>query len=345
MFVRPVAMLLMTGLALLVATPASSAAPEPAPAPADAQASGVTIAGLDAHDGSIVQVGRTYYLYGTRYGCGFHWGQPGTPFCGFGVWTSTNLSGPWSFQRLLFDPRGTNSWSNTSWQFTCGSDGAGCFNPRMVQRPDGVWILWFNAPGDWNRTRANAYYAMGCNSPAGPCGHAAGAPHGSTHKPRMHTCHDNGDFSIVNDGGAAYIVCTMANQTFNIEPLDQWWTNGTGGGLRRIAGLTSVESPAVFRSGAYLYMTYSNPNCGYCSGTGTSYLYSTSGMLGPWHAGGAISNRSCSGQPRSLSWIDGVATEWIDQWTPSGAPNQPTAAIRLEPLSVSTPPHIQPLSC
>jgi hypothetical protein len=311
---------------------------------AEADTTSQTISGLDAHDGMITQVGATYYLYGTRYGCGFEWQNPATPFCGFGVWSSTDKV-RWTFGGYLFDPRGNNSWRNESWQTTCtGVFGGGCFNPRMVRRAsDGVWILWFNAPDDWRRSGANAYYALGCRGPAGPCGD--GVAGGTTHKPDLYTCHDNGDFSIVNDGGTAYIVCTMAGQTFNVEPLDRWWTNGTGGGARNIGGLTRVESPAVFRSGAYLYMTYSDPNCGYCSGTGTSYVYSTNGILGPWRAGGGLSSRSCAGQPRSLSWLDGVAVEWIDQWTPSGAPNQTGAAIRLEPVTVGTAPNLQPLSC
>jgi hypothetical protein len=331
---------------VLLAVAFLGAAPAGADTPAvstEVTASGQTISGLDAHDGMITQVGSIYYLYGTRYGCGFEWLNPSSPVCGFGVWTSTDKT-HWSFGGYLFDPRSSNSWRNESWQTTCtGVFGGGCFNPRMVQRAgDGVWILWFNAPDDFRRSGANAYYALGCRGPAGPCGDQHG---GTTHKPSLYTCHDNGDFSIVNDGATTYIVCTMANQTFNVEPLDQWWTNGTGGGARSIGGLTNVESPAVFRAGAYLYLTYSDPNCGYCSGTGTSYVYSINGMLGPWHAGARISDRSCSGQPRGLSFVDGNATEWIDQWTPSGAPNQTRAAIRLEPLTISTPPRIERLPC
>jgi hypothetical protein len=332
-------------LAVVGAPPAATAAQTGTAVSAAAfPTTGQTISGLDAHDGMAVQVGSTYYLYGTRYGCGFRWLDPGTSFCGFGVWRSTNKT-QWTFVRYLFDPNGFNSWRGEGWQTTCVKVfGGGCFNPRMVQRAsDGVWILWFNAPDDFRRTGANAYYAMGCLGPAGPCGD--GYTGGTTHKPSLHTCHDNGDFSIINDGGTAYIACTMANQTFNIEPLDQWWTNGTGGGLRRVGGLTAVESPAVFRAGSYLYMTYSDPNCGYCSGTGTSYLYSTNGMLGTWRSGGRISDRSCSGQPRSLSWIDGTAAEWIDQWTPHGAPNQTIAAIRLEPVKTDAAQRLQPLSC
>jgi hypothetical protein len=207
----------------------------------------------------------------------------------------------------------------------------------VVQRAsDGVWILWFNAPDDYRRTGANAYYAMSSAGPAGPCGD--NYPGLTTHKPNLYTCWGNGDFSIVNDGGTAYIVCTMTDQTLRIEPLDRWWTNGTGGGLVDVAGLANVESPAVFGVAGHLYLTYSDPNCGYCSGTGTSYLTSTTGMLGTWHRGGRISATSCSGQPRSLSRVDGGIIEWIDQWTPQRR-TQPDD--RFDPARTAAPqPHV-----
>ncbi|MEV5721928.1 family 43 glycosylhydrolase [Amycolatopsis mediterranei] len=314
---------------------------------------------VDGHDGMINKVGNTYYLYGTRYACGFQWRNPDSDFCGFGVWSSPDKV-HWTDLGNLFDPNGHNSWGGIvrdgeNWQQTCVKHtGAGCFNPRMVQRQsDGVWILWFNAPDDWNRARANAYYALGCNGPAGPCGSEAGGAHGSTNKPNMSVCYDNGDFSIVNDGGTAYIVCTMANQTLNIEQLDQWWVNGVGAGARNVANRDDVESPAIFRSGSVLYMTYSAPNCGYCPGTGASYSYSTTGMFGPWYAGGQISAKSCNGQVRSLSWMDGGLVEWIDQWqrdpnnpsSPFGDPNQRGATIFLDPIHVPTPGTVAHLWC
>jgi hypothetical protein len=350
----------MTALAAVLA--AIALAPAPAPASASTSArqtatvagptvipqTGQTIAGLDVHDGMINKVGSAYYLYGTQYGtptgCQFSWLDTASSFCGFGVWTSIDKL-HWTYLGDLFDPNGYNSWRDESWQGTCVKHyGGGCFNPRMVQRAgDGIWILWFNAPDDYRRSGANAYYAMGCAGPAGPCGDNYTG--GTTHKPNLYTCSGNGDFSIVNDGATAYIICTMPDQTLRIEPLDQWWTNGTGGGETDVGGLTNVESPAVFLAAGRLYLTYSDPNCGYCSGTGTSYLTSTTGMLGTWQRGGRVSATSCAGQPRSLSWVDGGVIEWIDQWSPSGAPNQTGAAVHLEPLHIGSSWQIQALSC
>ncbi|QUQ63251.1 family 43 glycosylhydrolase [Kutzneria sp. CA-103260] len=331
------------GVLLAVVLAALSMLAVSGPADAEAPATAQTISGLDLHDGMITQVGSTYYLYGTEYACGFSWLDPSTRFCGFDVRTSTDKV-HWSAPTPLFDPNGTNSWRGESWQATCVSVfGGGCFNPRMTQRGDGVWILWFNAPDDFRRTGANAYYALGCRGPAGPCGDQYAG--GTTHKPALSICSGNGDFSIVEDGGTAYIACTMANQTMRIEQLDQWWTNGVGQGLSTIGGLGDVEAPAVFRSGGYLYLTYSDPNCGYCSGTGTSYLYSTNGMLGTWYRGGKLSTTSCAGQPRSLSIVDGRFVEWIDQWRPDGAHNQTNAPIHLEPMNATGAAGLPTLTC
>ncbi len=325
--------------------------PRPAAQPA-ALATSVNLYGLDAHDGTIVQDGNVFHLYGTRYGCGFTWQQQNTPFCGFGVWTAGAISGPWTFQRLLFDPAGHNPWNGQSWQYTCGSDGAGCFNPRMVRRAsDGVWVLWFNAPGDFNRTGANAYYAMGCNSPTGPCGAAAGPPYGSTHKPAMHVCYGNGDFSIVVDGTTGYIMCTRANQTIAVERLDRWWANGDGTGMANVAGLTQVESPGAWRAsdGKWL-MTYSDLNCGYCAANATGYAVANT-PLGPFTAPGnvgisaperarrAVSGASCGGQPRTVVTLDGRPYQWIDLWV--GSRNETVAGVHLEPL-IANPPYLPP---
>lgn len=318
-------------------------------------ATGLTFTGLDAHDGTILKDGTTYYLYGTKYACGYEWLNSASPFCGFGVWTSTALAGPWTYQGLLFDPGGTNpERGGEAWRTTCNYGGNGCFNPRMVKRPDGVWILYFNSPADTFRGRDNAYYAMGCNGPTGGCGSAAGAPHGSTRAMPMGACKTNGDFSIVVDGTTAYLACSSLK--ISIEQLDSWWTTGiattAAGAVREIAYLNSVEAPGVFRAPDGMWvLTFSDPNCGYCSGTSTGYIVSQASLtntapattvLGVWlpptNVGWAapttgrrsLSGTSCGGQPRTVFTVDGQAYQWIDLWY--GAANETNAGIRLEPL-------------
>jgi hypothetical protein len=306
---------------------------------------------IDLHDGMVAHYGSTYYLYGTRYGCGFSWGTAGTPWCGFGVSTSSSINGPWSAPRLLFPTNGYNAFNANTWAKTCsGPSGNGCFNARMARRPDGVYILSFNAPGDYVLKHANAYYFMGCNGPAGPCGPTAGAPNGSVTKPRMYVCSGNGDHTIVAFGSTAYIVCTQPDLTLDIEQLDRWWVNGNGTGARNLAGLTDVESPGMWRdaaTGTWL-MTYSSPHCGYCAGTGTGYA-TAAGPLGPWtfpaNVGFSapvtgrrdLSATSCGGQPRTVSLVDGQAYEDMDMWT--GQRNETNAGQLLEPLTYTPTTH------
>jgi hypothetical protein len=45
---------------------------------------------LDAHDGSLLQVGSVFYLYGTSYACGYRY-QQNSSFCGFKVYSSPDL--------------------------------------------------------------------------------------------------------------------------------------------------------------------------------------------------------------------------------------------------------------
>lgn len=313
------------------------------------------IHGLDLHDGTIQKFGSTYYLYGTEYGCGFSW-RSASPWCGFGVSTAPSLAGPWSTPTLLFSPHDTVSaqagWSDNSrtWQSLCGDTGSGCFNPRMLQRPDGVFVLWFNAPADY--TIGNGYYSMGCNGPTGGCGAGAGGPHGSTRKPSLWKCgNSNGDFSIAGaETGSPVILCVgiSAYDGISEEQLNQWWTDGDGIGSSNIAGLgqtAGVEGEGAYQdplSGRWV-MTYSDPECGYCTGAASGYATASS-LLGPWsypynayqaggpaHARAQFSAGSCGGQPRTVFVVDGQAYEWIDLW--QGSANETGAAIRIEPLS------------
>ncbi len=326
---------------LVTALPAAAATPSVDP---------ITITGVDLHDGMMLKSGSTYYLYGTQYGCGFEWTVRRTPFCGFGVSTAASPAGPWSAPRQLFSPTATSPFAKTTWQGLCGDSGQGCFNPRMIQRSgwgldDGAWILWFNAPTDYSRSRANAYYALTCKGPSGPCGQENG---GATIKPALYRCGGNGDFSLVLDlPRPPMMLCTMPDQTLNSERLSATGTSGTGEGAAKLAGMTNTEAPGAYRDPSGIWvLTFNEQNCGYCNGTGTSYATANS-VNGPWSSpttigfGGpasghrVISGTSCGGQSRTVVTLDDQPYEFIDLWL--GTRNESAAGIHLEPLTYRGP--------
>lgn len=310
-----------------------------------------TISTVDLHDGTIQKFGSTYYMYGTMYGCGYNWGVANTTWCGFGVSTSSDMQ-TWSAPTQLFSPNDTDPWSKMTWQKECGATGSGCFNPRMIQRTgwganDDVYILWFNSPADYTRSHANAYNAMGCNGPTGGCGPGAGGPNGSYNKPALYTCSGNGDFSISRGPtGQPAIFCTMPGEAeLRAEPLDRWGVNGSQtGGKKALGGLTKIEGPGVvYDSASSKYiLTYSDPSCGYCTGTPIGYATSDN-LTGPYsspskagfgtfpYARRDFDPNSCGGQPRTSFTVDGVNYQWIDTW--KGTRNEAGANVRLEKLT------------
>lgn len=317
----------------------------------------VVTSGVDLHDGMVLQQGTTYYRYGTIYTCSlgaYQWSVAGTPWCGFGVSTASSLAGPWSAPVALFPPTSTDPYRGTSWQTVCGSTGAGCFNPRMVINRHGVPVLWFNSPQDYVQDASNAYNAMGCNSLAGPCGPTAGAPNGSYLKPSLSHCWGNGDFAFIASavaGAAPAMVCTMpGGGSLSLDELNEWGNEGSGVGASVIGGIHSIEAPGGWYDAATAtyYLTYSDPYCGYCSGTGTGYATATS-LYGPWTApvdvtaspGAApvngsrlVSGISCGGQPRDVQVLDGTPMEWVDLWR--GTRNESLAGVDLVPLVVQS---------
>jgi hypothetical protein len=343
---------------VLALTALLAAAP---PADSDTTPAAFTISGLDLHDAQIVQDGDQYVMVGSMYGCGYQWYIANTPWCGFGASTAPTPQGPWSEPVRLFSPSSTDPSTGQTWQETCGGTGQGCFNPRLIQRTgwgssDGVWILWFNAPRQYSNGAAHAYNAMGCNSPTGPCGPAAGAPHGSYTKPSLPVCAGaNGDFGVIESGvpgGRPAIVCTRAGTTgLSLQELNWWGTGGTSAGVASVAGLTDVEGPGGWwdsATGQYV-LTYSDQGCGYCAGTPIGYATAPS-LYSGWSAPGNVgwgapaygrrifNGNSCGGQPRTVTVLDGQPWQVIDLWI--GQRNEASAATHLVPLTYAPAPGV-----
>lgn len=332
--------------------PAATASPtsagmvtaRPIPQPASTTAgTALSIPEIDLHDGMVAEFSGTYYLYGSEYSCGFQW-YVASPWCGFGVSTAPSLSGPWTTPTLLFPPTETDPTTGATFASECATtDGHGCFNARMAQRGDGVFVLWFNEVNGRTSTTTHAYWVMGCNGPAGPCGASAGAPYGSTHKPTLHQCNgDNGDFALVGDGtGGEVLICSYGG-SLSEEHLDTWWANGNAQGSTALAGAAGIEGEGAFEAadGTWV-MTYAEA-CGYCTGTPTGYMTAPS-IMGPWTApvnagwsappGGRrdFQPNSCGGQARTVSVVDGQPYEVVDLWVAQR--NETAAGLLLAPLT------------
>lgn len=304
---------------------------------------------IDAHDGVIQRFGDRYYLYGTSYGCGFHWNDKISPFCDFRVYSSTDLM-HWHNDGVLFDT------STPEWQKRCDGATYGCFRPHVVYNASTRrYVLWINT-----YEVPVGYHVFTATKPTGPFVEAAlpklaintSQPAGLNH----------GDHDIfVDRDGTAYLAFTDWRRKGDIvvEQLDASYLSGSGHYVR--LGLKATEAPSLFRHGDTYYLAYSDPNCGYCDGTGTSYLHASS-PLGPWigqpkaeeggkvglHRGLSISKDSCGGQPAAVNMLPGrdgpVFLYQSDRWHHSDV-NEALATHYWEPLRFDAAGHIQPLTC
>ena len=228
---------------------------------------------VDAHDGEIERFGDTYYVYGTSYGCGFEWETPGSPFCGFRVYSSRDLV-HWTDRGALFDA------STAVWQRRCNGSTSGCFRPHVVYNAGtGKYVLWINS-----YDVPVGYHVFTSESPTGPFVEQA-IPHLGVNDSAPAGVNNGDEDIFVNQDGTAYLAFTdwRAGGELVIAELDSTYLTGTGLFVR--LGTRSTEAPSMFRRGDRYYVTYSDPNCGFCAATGTSYLSAPSPM-GPWTGSG-----------------------------------------------------------
>lgn len=293
-------------------------------------------AAIDAHDGEIAQFDGVFYLYGTSYDCGYEWGNPNAPFCGFKAYSSKDLVN-WTDRGFLFDAR------TPVWQSRCNGKTYGCYRPHVVfNQKTGRYVLWINVYDN-----VVGYRVFTSTSPVGPFKEIAepklavnpNAPAGGL---------NNGDHDLfVDDDGTAYLAFTdwRAGGAIMIEKLNADYTSGAGEFVKVTP--TQTEAPGMLKRNGKYYVLYSDPNCGYCSGTGTSYRTASS-PLGPWSEGIKISTDSCGGQPSFVSTIkldSGVMFLYgSDLWN-NGAKNEALANFYWAPLTFADDGSINPIQC
>ncbi len=222
--------------------------------PDDRQATRFDTAGnpVDAHDGMIAQFGGSYYLYGTSYDCGYQW-QYNRDFCGFKVYSSPDLA-HWTDRGYVATPR----------QCTY------CFRPHVVYNAQTHrYVMWVN-----DQDALDNFRVYTAPTPIGPFTEAP-----VPDLPSATPC--TADLGLFVDAdGTGYLTCSNAGWHIAVikltpdylQPTDQW----------SVVGVTKVEAPSLFERDGTYYLTMSDPNCGYCAATGTSYVTAPT-PLGPWH--------------------------------------------------------------
>ncbi len=292
---------------------------------------------VDAHDGEIGYFDGTYYLYGTSYDCGFQWGNKGAPFCGFKVYSSKHMNN-WTDRGYLFDA------TTTVWQTRCDGKTYGCFRPHVIyNQKTKLYVLWINVYD--NRV---GYRVFTSKTPVGPFNEVA-EPHLAVNTDMPVAGLNNGDHdTFIDDDDTAYLAFTdwRTKGTIVIEKLSADYLTGTG---EFVKGITEgeTEAPGLFKRKGIYYVVYSDPNCGYCSGTGTSYRTAPS-PLGPWSKATKISDNSCGGQPSFVSTIK-INSETVylygsDLWN-KAAKNEALANFYWAPLTFAADGSINPLKC
>ncbi len=292
---------------------------------------------IDAHDGEIAYFEGTYYLYGTSYDCGFAWQNKKAPFCGFKVYSSPDLVN-WTDQGYLFDAK------TPVWQTRCDGNTYGCFRPHVIfNQKNHEYVLWINVYDN-----KSGFRVFTSASPTGPFKEVA-EPTLAINRDAPVAGLNNGDHdTFVDDDGTAYLAYTdwRAKGAIVIEQLTEDYLSGTN---RYVNSVTPerTEAPGLFKRGGIYYVTYSDPNCGYCSGTGTSYRTAPT-PLGPWSEGTKISDNSCGGQPSFVSTVklteDSLFIYGSDLWN-DAARNEALANYFWFPLTFAADGSIQPIVC
>jgi len=292
---------------------------------------------VDAHDGEIAYFEGTYYLYGTSYDCGFEWNNKTAPFCGFKTYSSKDMVS-WKDEGYLFDA------STPLWQSRCDGKTYGCFRPHVIfNSKNKTYVLWINVYDN-----VSGYRVFTGKSPIGPFTEQP-EPKISINSNMPAAGLNNGDHDLfIDDDGTGYLAFTdwRTKGTIVIEQLTADYLSGTGKVVKAITP-GKTEAPALFKRKGMYYLTYSDPNCGYCSGTGTSYR-TAKNVLGPWSEGKKISDNSCGGQPSFVSTMK-INSETIylygsDLWN-NAAKNEALANFYWAPLTFAADGAINPMEC
>jgi hypothetical protein len=207
---------------------------------------------VDAHDGRIIQFGKTFYWYGTAYGAtnGF------TKVNDYVCYSSTNLS-QWKFEGKLLPEKPSGVY----------------YRPHVAyNNKTNKYVLWYNwYPKLWD----GQFGVAESSSPTGP----------------FKIINDNvkvkqqalgvGDLGIfVDDDKKAYLSYnTISGHKVSVELLDENYTASTMQGSEFIA--EHCEAGSMFkRNGAYYLLT--DYTCCFCTQGSGAKVFTAATPLGPY---------------------------------------------------------------
>lgn len=300
--------------------------PRPRPAPA-----------IDAHDGSVVQDGGTYWIFGTAYGCGFGLNRVGTRWCGINAFSSTDLQ--------TWTPGGQAVAPDALWQQRCAPPRFGCFRPHVARAPaTGLWVMWVNT-----YDIAAGYHVLTAPSPAGPWTESATPSLALSGR----TLPSRGDHDVfVDTAGVGWIAYPIIDREVPadvaVERLNPELTSGTGEMVRLPLGF--VEAPSLFERAGRVLMIFSDPACPYCgAATGLAsapldqYRAIAVAALAdaPWDRVSTLllpaTDMTIAGIVKHLAWAEDrwsqgrlVGAEMPPPWNRPGA-DDPNQSMRLGP--------------
>jgi len=307
--------------------------------PGGAQVSRFDVDGnaLDAHDGSLLQVGGVFYLYGTSYACGYRY-QQNSSFCGFKVYSSPDLV-HWTDRGYIVAPGACQY----------------CFRPHVIfNAATGRYVLWADGGGHYMVATSTA-----------PTGIFTPQP-----DPTLQVGGFVDESLFVDSDGTGYVIHNTTQVAAGltadmvVEQLTPDYLTTNGKFVR--LGLGDVEAFTVFKRDGIYHALMSDPSCAYCSG-GTGEMTATS-MLGPWsgawfdpngvHQSGAAEPRwrarivnadSCGGQPLAslpISAADGSIGYYFlsDRWN-NRAANESLANLFIGPMSFDSAGVLQGIQC
>jgi hypothetical protein len=205
------------------------------------------------------------------------------------------------------------------------------------------YVLWINVYDN-----VVGYRVFTSKSPVGPFMEVA-EPKLTVNSDMPAAGLNNGDHdTFVDDDGTAYLAFTdwRTKGTIVIEKLSTDYLTGTGECVKMVT-TGATEAPGLLKRNGRYYVLYSDPNCGYCSGTGTSYRTAPN-PLGPWSEAQSISSNSCGGQPSFVSTIkinaENIYLYGSDLWN-NAAKNEALANYYWAPLEFEADGSIKPLKC